>query len=233
MKSARDSIVDDMFHLIGREHGCDDVRARFYPFKEFKSTWCRNGGKVEFKISDYLQHADAGVLEDFSRCLFSRISNKGRKEVYTERLRSWLQSKEFISMNRSLYLERSRNLSLSPAGRFLNLKEIHANLKDKGLIQDSSDAVLSWTISRNVHRVGYCSVIMRVIGISSVLDTPSIPDFVAEYVLYHEILHLESGLASLASGHDRDFRVRERMYPNWRIAEDWLKKVATGKIAGT
>jgi predicted metal-dependent hydrolase len=52
-------------------------------------------------------------------------------------------------------------------------------------------------------------------------------------VLYHEILHLESGLASLASGHDRDFRVRERMYPNWRIAEDWLKKVATGKIAGT
>lgn len=233
MISARDSIVNDMFRLIGREHGCNDVRARFYPFKEFKSTWCRSGGRTEFKISDYLQNADAGVLEDFSRCLFSRISNKGRREVYTDRLRSWLQSEEFISMNRPLYLERSRNLSLSPVGRFLNLKEIHASLKDKGLSQDSFDAVLSWTVSQNAHRVGYCSVIMRVIGISSVLDTPSIPDFVAEYVLYHEILHLESGLASLTSGHDRDFRVRERMYPNWRTAEDWLKKVATGKIVGT
>jgi len=233
VKSEKDLMVGEMFRLVGREHGYDDVKARFYPFKEFKSTWCRNGQTAEFRISDYIQWANDEVLEDFARCVFGRISNRGRREVYTDRLRRWLQSQEFILRNRTLYLERSRNLTLSPAGQVLDLREIRANLKDKGLIEDSSDAFLSWTVCGNVHRVGYCSVIMRVIAISSVLDTISMPDYVVEYVLYHEILHLESGLGSLPSGHGREFRMKEKMYPKWREADEWLKKVASRKELGT
>lgn len=230
MKSEKDLMVGEVFRSVGNEHGYDDVQARFYPFKEFKSTWCRNGQRAELRISDYLRWADDAILEDFARCLFARISNRGRREVYTDRLRTWLQSQEFIVRNRPLYLERSRNLTLSPTGRVLDLRNIRANLKDKGLIEDSSDAFLSWTVCGNVHRVGYCSVIMRVIAVSSVLDTGSMPDYVAEYVLYHEILHLESGLGSLFSGHGREFRMREKMHPKWREADEWLKKVASMRV---
>ncbi len=232
MKSEKDLMIGGLFRSVGREHGYENVEARFYPFKEFKSTWCRSGGRAEFKVSDYLKWADDAVLEDFARCLFGRISNKWRREVYTDRLRAWLQSDEFILRNRPIYLDRSRNLTLSPVGRDLDLREMRSNLKDEGLIEDSSDAFLSWTLSDNIHRVGYCSVIMRVIAVSSVLDTPSIPDYVAEYVLYHELLHLESGRGSFVTGHDREFRMREKMYPKWREADGWLKKVASKESPG-
>jgi hypothetical protein len=56
---------------------------------------------------------------------------------------------------------------------------------------------------------------------------------VAEYVLYHEILHLESGLDSLTSGHDRDFRIKEKMYVKWKEADEWLNKVASRRVLGT
>ncbi|MDD1773276.1 MAG: M48 family metallopeptidase [Methanomassiliicoccales archaeon] len=233
MKSEKDLMVSELFRSVGREYYYQDVEARFYPFKEFKSTWCRNRQRAEFRISDYLKWADDAVLEDFARCLFGRISSRGRREVYTDRLRTWLQSQEFILRNRPLYLERSRNLTLSSAGRVLDLHEIRDNLKNKGLIEDSSDAFLSWTVCGNVHRVGYCSIIMRVIAISSILDTASMPDYVAEYVLYHEILHLESGRGSLSSGHGREFRMKEKMYPEWREADEWLKKVASKRAPGS
>jgi len=232
VKSEKDMMIGELFRSVGREHGYDNIEARFYPFKEFKSTWCRSGQRAEFRVSDYLRWAGDSVLEDFARCLFSRISNRWRREVYTERLRTWLQSDEFILRNRPTYLERSRNLSLSPVGRVLDLCEMRASLREKGLIEDSSDAFLSWTVSDNVHRVGYCSVIMRVIAVSSVLDTLSIPGYVAEYVLYHEILHLESGRGSFSAGHDREFRAREKMYPKWREADEWLKRVASKKALG-
>ena len=71
---------------------------------------------------------------------------------------------------------------------------------------------------------------MRVVAISSVLDNEKVPDFVHEYVLYHELLHLEDGLGAGRRHHPASFRARERMYPRWRESEDWLKRLAARKV---
>jgi len=36
---------------------------------------------------------------------------------------------------------------------------------------------------------------------------------------------------SLRSYHDAAFRRQERMFPQWREAEDWLKRVANLKVS--
>jgi predicted metal-dependent hydrolase len=69
---------------------------------------------------------------------------------------------------------------------------------------------------------------MRVIAISSALDSPHIPESVARYVLYHELLHLELGIDTLHGQHDPAFRRAERLYPRWHESEAWLKRIASG-----
>jgi hypothetical protein len=216
-----------IFQSVGSEFGFRQVDAEFRPFKEFKTTWERCGERADFKVTDYLRSAGEPVLQDFAETIFTRI-NRRRREEYTERMKAWLRSDEFLSRNRPLYLGRSRNLSLTPQGRILDLDELAESLRSQGLIENCQDAYLTWTDKPNRSRMGYCSLLMRVIAISSALDNPRIPEWVARYVLYHELLHLELGVDTLRGQHDAAFRRAERLYPKWRESEAWLKRIASG-----
>lgn len=221
--------IQAIFKGAGRQHGYDFVEANFFPFKELKSTWHRNRWKVAFRISDYMSGCREEVLTDYSDALFKRMAN-GERVAYTDGVMRWLKSSEFIEMNRPLYLDRSRNLSLSPEGQYLDLESAMDGLRDKGLIDDMEDVYLTWTRSANRKRVGYCSVLMKVIAISSALDSPDLPSFVPEYVLYHELVHVEMGRETLSPRHGREFRRKERLYPRWEEAESWLRRVASHNI---
>jgi predicted metal-dependent hydrolase len=213
------------FRSIGTTYGYEEVEADFESYKEFKSTWLKCGKKVSFKISDYLNGADTWLIGDFARSLYTRIAKNGPPHLYSDRLKAYLQSEEFVTRNQPTYIRRSRNLSKSPQGRNYNLKETYENLLAKGMVKEFDHTSLNWTRSDNHMRVGSCSVLMKVISISSVLDNDAVPDYVHEYVLYHELLHLEDGLDVGKRHHTSSFKARERAYPKWRESEDWLKRV--------
>lgn len=217
--------LSETFHAVGGRHGFEDIRAEFIPYKEFKSTWQRSGQRVRFQISDYLGGAGREVLEDFADSLYRRLEHKGRS-IYTDRLTAWLRSREFVSRNQPLYLERSRNLSLDHRGEAYDLQEAYLSLREQGLVDHCPDAVLNWTVRANKLRVGYCSVLMKVVAVSSVLDSPEVPDYVAEYVLYHELLHLQDGIRPDRRHHGPEFREREHLHPRWKESEEWLRRLA-------
>jgi hypothetical protein len=217
--------ISQPFLTVGHRFGYHQVEAEFHPFKEFKTTWQRCGTSAEFKVTDYLANASPEILEEFAHCLFTRIQHR-RSEVYTEPIRNWLQSPSFIESNQPIYLRRSRNLLCSPRGVHYDLREILESLQSQGLVKDGNSVFISWTDRPNRFRMGYCSVLMKVVAISSILDSLDIPKFVAEYVLYHEMLHLEKGLDAMRSQHNAEFRRMERKHPRSGEAEDWLKRIA-------
>ena len=216
----------EVFDSQGRDYGYDDILAEFAPYKEFKSTWRRSGRSVQFQISDYLSGADRAVLEDFADSLYYRISRNSRRSIYTPRLKAWLQSREFLSRNQPLYLERSRNISLDHQGRVYDLQDAYLSLRDQGLVCDCPTAVFNWTVRGNRMRVGYCSVLMQVIAVSSILDSSKVPSFVSEYVLYHELLHIQDGLRTDGRHHDKEFHEKEQRHPRWKESEQWLRRLA-------
>ncbi len=224
--STSEDILHDSFQSVGQLYGYEEVDVSFASFKEFKSTWQRAGKSVVLQISDYLEGSDRGIMEDFAHSLYKRIAHHGMGEIYTDRLRAWLLSPQFLVRNQPLYLKRSRNLSRDPRGRVYDLKESYYRLRDQGLIHDGADAVLNWTVRGNRMRVGYCSVLMKVVAISSLLDSDKVPDFVHEYVLYHELLHIENGLDTGSRHHGAAFRRKERLHPRWKESEEWLKRLA-------
>ncbi len=210
---------------VGKDFGFETVEVTFYPYKELKSKWMKNGSKISLKISDYLLDADNGLLEDYVRALFRRIT-EGRKIEYSDRINNWLSSDEFLNRNRKKYLNRSRNLSLYTCGDYYDLEELYRDLIAQALIDGTRGVRITWTKRPNRRRVGYCSLLMKVVTVSSALDSSSIPAYVPQYVLYHELLHLEMKTSSLSANHSRRFRTREREFPMWKEAEKWLKKVA-------
>jgi predicted metal-dependent hydrolase len=225
-----ESSLQNAFQRAGQMSGFSRVKAEYVQFKEFKAVWTKRGEEVDLQITDYMKGAEQPILDEFAECICRRILTKRSKEMYTQTMRDWLQSAEFVALNRQTYLKRSRNIAYTDKGSNYDLKESMTRLMEQGLVPEISNKYVTWTKRPNTQRMGYCSVIMRVVAISSALDSENVPEFVSDYVLYHEMLHLNDGLKAMGSHHDSAFRMRERAYPRWREAEAILKRVASKSI---
>jgi hypothetical protein len=79
---------------------------------------------------------------------------------------------------------------------------------------------------RSVRLGSYCTD-KRIIRIHPVLDSPAVPAYVIEDVLYHEMLHHELGMVQ-ANGrvlsHHRVFKDKEKAFPHSARAREWIQK---------
>jgi len=217
-------MLNRSFGAVGKEYGYDSISAEFAEFKEFKVKWRRSCGWIEFEVSDYMRDAPEDVLKGVAETIFSRIT-KRNNNAYSDVMLDWMTSDDFVRRKQNTYLKRSRNLTRTHVGDHIDLNASYGRLVDMGLVSYDEDLVISWTKQPNVKRIGYCSVLMKVIAISSIFDTPSIPEFVSDFVLYHEIIHLNGGFDPFNKRHDVDFRALEDLHPGKKDAEDWLRRL--------
>jgi hypothetical protein len=218
-----EEVLRTKFKEVGREYGFDKVEAEFVAFKEFKVRWQRSYRWADFKVSDYLADAPPEVIEGLCNSLFSKIT--GDDEGYSEEMCRWITAPEFSECKQPVYLKRSRNLTRSSKGETKDLESAYDRLIELGLVKKDPYVHLSWTKESNVRKIGHCSVLMKVITISNILDSDMIPDFVLDYCLYHELCHLMIGFDPSAKAHGEEFSNLEARYPQKDEANDWLKKL--------
>ena len=89
---------------------------------------------------------------------------------------------------------------------------------------------LRWSKSPTKGTWGFCRYSDKSIQINCVLNSPDVPHFVVEFLMFHEMLHADMPSA----GHNREFRQRERAYsPSVEALEDAKKRgVKPGPNAG-
>ena len=203
------------------------VTAEYVQRKEFYYSWRVSGDSIHMQVSDYMEDSPEDVLSDLCTMICRRA--KGLSWSESEPLVSYLRSDTFINRNRRTYIDRSRNLLGTDHGVHADLFDSVQRLLDSGLLLpgDVENSYMSWTVRDSRRRVGFCSTMFRVVGISSLLDSPEVPDPVRDYVVYHECLHLRQGYRPSHRHHDTSFRQWEHSYPGWREAEDILRGLRT------
>jgi hypothetical protein len=86
--------------------------------------------------------------------------------------------------------------------------------------------VLTWSRSATVRTLGlYMSARDRVV-ISQSLDDASVPEFVLDYVMYHELLHKKLGIVRSGGrnhAHTPEFRALERAFPLYAEAQTHIE----------
>jgi hypothetical protein len=215
--------LTESFSRIGREYGYDKVTAEFMAYKEFKVKWQRSYKWADFKVSDYIMDADKDVLDALASTLFSKIA--GDEREYPQELYGYVTNPEFSKFKQPIYLRRSRNIARTSEGDTRNLEESVDRLEEMGLVKRDPSIYLTWTKEPNVRKVGYCSVLMKVIVISKTFDTEMIPDFVLDYVVYHEYVHHIIGFDPLGRKHGQNFQELEDRFTRKDEAESWLRRL--------
>ena len=76
--------------------------------------------------------------------------------------------------------------------------------------------------------LGRYDVTHNTIFISRIFDSPDIPLYVAEYVMFHEMLHVKHHSQVRDSRlivHTPEFKIEEKQFLQYREARLWLKQV--------
>ncbi len=86
---------------------------------------------------------------------------------------------------------------------------------------------LQWNHILTVSKYGHYQANRDIVMISISLDHPEVPDYVVDFVMYHELLHKKLG-ASIINGrrfvHTPEFRRQERQFTHYHRAMTFLKE---------
>ena len=189
-----------------------------------------NRAPLELRIHRSFTEAPEEVLEAVATFVESkRGSDRAREALAVIR--------EHFTTHRAT--TRKRRLRLTPEGEALDLRELRDDLNERyfegRLTVDISWGKAAGGGSRGAQRcrrhrtaslqLGSYSYEDKLIRIHRVLDDPSVPRYVVEAVVHHELLHADMP-PEVRGGkrlfHTPEFRRRERLYRNLGRAERWI-----------
>lgn len=202
-------------------------RVVFYPYTEGRSTVREHEGRLEFKLSDDLSDAPDDVKRGVLSLLLCRVHGMPDARGDRHAIRAY---KSYMSQRpRTARPHRGRK-HIEPVGRHRSLLESYLRVTLDMGITPPTTPTLSWSQRVSFHRFGHWDEGHNAIVISQILDDPEVPEFVLDYVLWHEILHIvhpvKMGSGTKRIVHSAAFYRDERKFPRWKEGDEWIEKLA-------
>ena len=219
-ENPRNEELRNIFQRVAAEYGYRSADAEYLSTKDLKVRWQRSYDWISFQVSDYLDDAPEEVLEGLARNLCERLS--GKASEFSRALKDWVTRPEFCKQKQPVYIERSMGLLNEVKGEHKDLNDSLKRLQDAGLIGNLPQVYLTWEDSAT-NKMGHCSVLMRVVSVNTFLDSDDVPDYVLDYCLYKELLHIQIGYDPDGGMHEEKHCQMCRDYSKSIEADDWLK----------
>jgi hypothetical protein len=222
--------VDQVFHQTYRElrprSPVPDLEVEFYSFANINNTIRLRDGRLLVRISDLLEGAPENVLKAIAHILVAKMYRKPVDREHAARYRRYVTA---THMSRKAYLVRQirgRKRIASAQGDTYNLEMIFEELNSRFFHGLLARPQMTWSSERARNRLGHYDPAHNAIVVSKVFDHPRVPQFVLEYVVYHEMLHLKHPVKVRGSRrcvHPPEFQIEERAFPRLEEAKRFLR----------
>jgi len=180
----------------------------------------------QLHISEGFIAADSEINISLIQTLF--IKNKD--DLFKIRQFNHSEAYKHIMQTLCRYTEQS---SLSTKGHLYDLKRIFQRVNRQYFRNSMQPPRLIWSSRVALRRLGYYHPDTDTVTISRALDCQSVPLYVLEYVMYHELLHKKLGLKMVNSrrmAHTRQFKRLEKKFIQYQLAEKFIENIhADGK----
>lgn len=198
------------------------IGVKFYPYTNLGSSIRVSSGKLEFKIHSSYLKARTEELEAVIDLLLHKLLRQPIPENLDATIRNFYESqteqKNRINKNRKR-IERS-------SSRNAGLRAILESLNDSFLQIDLGDLEIFWAKSKSKTRLGHYDPVHKMIVINPILSLEYVPDFVLNYIVFHELLHVYFPVSRKKGRnviHGREFKNFEKKFPDYKKANAWLK----------
>jgi hypothetical protein len=202
------------------------IDARFHPFAGLRSTITLRGGTLKARVSDLLAEASPLVLEALAEILVARMFHRRPSREARECYLAYTFRPEMRGRIDASRRARSSKRLLPARGRHHDLEEIFHAVNQRFFHGQIPPSRLGWSRHNSRRILGHYDSGHGAIMISRKLDSPAIPRYLVEYIVYHEMLHIRFPVERNGHRrvvHSREFREAEKKFPQYESACRQLK----------
>jgi hypothetical protein len=205
------------------------VHTEFFPFAGLNHTVRLRDNRLLVRISDLCTDAPDGVLHSLALMLLGKLYGLSVDAAHRHRYRRFILGREIQERAMAARANRGRRPRVAKIpGRHRNLESAFDRLNAEYFAGRLERPGLSWTVKRARHILGRYDATHRAIVISRIFDSPAVPDFVVDFVLFHEMLHMKHQVQSDGCRlviHSAEMRAEERSFRHYAAARDWLRRL--------
>jgi hypothetical protein len=199
---------------------------RFYPFVSINNTIRLRQGKLYIRLSDLLEGAPEAVRRSIAHILLAKLYRQPVDRAHSARYRRYVASHDVAAKARLLRQMRGRKHIHSARGHHYHLEEIFDDLNHRFFHGLMGRPQLTWSQNHARSSLGHYDPAHNAIVISRVFDSPRVPRYAVEYILFHEMLHLKHPVRLRGSRrcvHSQEFLAEEKLFPELEQVRKFLR----------
>jgi hypothetical protein len=218
----------EAFNQMNRTGISPDIEVVFYPYAGLNNTIRVRQRRVYVRISDVLSDAPLPVLRAIAFILVSKLFRRRVPKALDLVYRSYTTSPQIVRSAEQTRKRRGRKIISGPVGAFYDLETTFARLNSYYFDSRLEQPTLSWS-QRCTYRIfGHHDPIHNTIIVSRTLDAANVPQFVLEYIMYHEMLHMVHR-PKIINGrwyyHTSAFKHDEKQFAYYDDATKWFEEL--------
>jgi hypothetical protein len=203
-----------------------EFHVEFFPFANVNNTVRLREGRVKARLSDMLQGAPTAVLRAIAHILLAKMYRKPIARVEAQRYRRYVTSHALLSRAEQVRSLRGRKQIASARGKVYDLDAIFDELNMRYFWGLLARPEMTWSRNHARASLGHYDPAHNAIVVSRVFDSPRVPRYAVEYIVFHEMLHLKHPV-KVRNGrrcvHPREFQEEEKLFPHLEAVKAFLK----------
>jgi predicted metal-dependent hydrolase len=205
-----------------------ELKIEFFAFANVNNTIRLRQGRLLVRLSDLLEGAPEAVLRAIAHILLAKMYRRPIDRGLAARYRKYVGSHDIVRKAHLVRQMRGSKRLRSPRGHFYDLDEVFEKLNTRFFHGLMARPRMSWSQTKTRRILGHYDPAHNAIIISRVFDHPTVPAYVLEYIVYHEMLHLKHPVRLRGSRrcvHSAEFQAEEKLFPHMEQANAFLKRL--------
>ena len=203
------------------------IHVSFYPYIGINHTIRLRDGEIFVRICEICREMPLPCHKGLAYILVGKLLRKkipdGANEVYDAYIKSDVISGKAADSKK----ERGRKVFTTSKGAVYDLDEIFETLNGRYFGNMIPKPSLTWSAKKTYRILGHHDATHDHITISTSLDSRDTPQYVVEYVLFHEMLHVAHPTEQINGRryyHTPAFKADERKFAHYEAAERWIER---------
>ncbi|MFN2500843.1 MAG: SprT-like domain-containing protein [Pyrinomonadaceae bacterium] len=217
----------DAFRWFHPRREIPPITVSFYPYIGINHTIRIRAGQIFVRIGEICRDMPLSAHRGLAYILMGKLTRKkipeGSREVYSEYIKSPDMRNRATESKRA----RGRKVVTTAEGAVYDLNEIFDRVNLKYFGDAIPRPALTWSARKTYRILGHHDATHDHVAISRSLDSHDVPQYVVEYVVFHEMLHIAHPTQHVNGrryNHTPAFKRDERKFAYFDEAERWIER---------
>lgn len=217
----------EAFGIYDKGRKTPEIEVSFYPYVGINHTIRIRKGRVFVRIGEICREMPLDAHRGLARILVAKLYGRRPPKQLSEVYADYIKTPEIRRRAAENKRKHGRKVITSSKGTAYDLDAVFNILNLQYFSGKLPKPTLTWS-SRKTYRVlGHYDAAHDTIVISRSLDSPDVPRFVVEHVVFHEMLHVAHPTKHVNGrryNHTAAFKKDERKFEFYTKAERWIER---------